>query len=530
MATLDLITRRGRQRLLLRDAVVPSKSGKVEAEFLRGDFRYSPAGMEFPATLHTALLIANIYRPGVSSEVKDWIQSLVHSSSTAEESFLQNVPPHLREYQRRGVEFLSKRRGALLADSVGLGKTIQAIAAAPVGKARRLVVCPNHLKGWWYDQIREYYPDARIGVCGQGRNAVTQMDVAATEGVWDWNIVHWEAIWMKSNLSLLRKVVWDVIIADEAHRIKNRKTKTADALKSLRARRRWALTATPYANLPADLFSILQWLNPEVYSSYWKFYAVYTQYVPGPYAREEIGPKNCRTLAWELEDVMLRRSVEDVLDEVPPTTHTTLSIEMQGEQHRTYEIVRKQTYIELEGAGRLSIPNAVARLVRLRQVCIDPSLIGMPGDPAKIEALSELLEMSDEPCVVFTTFRNVATKAAYMIDGLEAYVGGEGPEVIVRFQEGQAAHIIGTIAAMGEGFNLQRARRVIFIDLPWSQVQYQQAIGRVRPGLNRRPVEIISIEAKESIDQFIREVLDGKISGAEQVYSALSDLLKGEGV
>jgi SNF2 family DNA or RNA helicase len=414
---------------------------------------------------------------------------------------------------------MAQRPAALLADSVGLGKTIQAIAAASIATRPRLVVCPNPLKDWWHDQIAQYCPRHSIVVCGQGVDAVPG---SANLDLGDWVIVHWEAIrGVKSgrNLNRLKNIYWGVITSDEVHRIKNPKTLTAQALKQLRARQRFALTATPYANITADLFSILQWLRPDVYTSYWKFYALYVNYFTTEWGRQVIGPKNEKTLAWELQDIMLRREHKHVFDEVPPTTTTILPVRLESEQRATYELVRKEALLALEDGSEMTITNAIARTVRLRQVTADPSLINMPGGSAKLEALEALLDMSDEPVVVFTAFRDVARRIASK-DSRSLYIGGSDMASISDFQEGRTDVLVGTISAMGEGLNLQRARRAIFVGLPWSQVKWIQATGRIRPGLDR-PTEIIIIEARNTIDRVIRRVLEGKVQGAQAVYDAL---------
>lgn len=246
------------KRLILREASHPRTFYGIrpEAEFIEDNARWIEGALTFPKTLHTALLLVTMYNPQVSEDVKAWINSEIVPETSLRTRVECNSWSELREYQKEGVTFLTTRESALLADSVGLGKTIQAIAAAQIGPERRLVVCPNSLKGWWHDQISKHCPGHRIVVCGQGRKAFPNDINWQTFG--DWTVVHWEAVRNLSTLGKLRRVTWDVIIADEAHRIKNRKTKTAKALKQLKTHQRWALTATPYANLPSDLFSILQ--------------------------------------------------------------------------------------------------------------------------------------------------------------------------------------------------------------------------------------------------------------------------------
>lgn len=520
------------KKLILHGGTRPERVPRLEAEFLHGQAKWSQQdkGWAFPRTVHTALLLSTIYPHtgvfGIEQEVRDWVTcTLVQSKLAVRPDFGREViRTGLRDYQSGGARFLQQRPAALLADSVGLGKTRQAIAAAAGLEGLKLVVCPNPLKHWWEQQIRTLI-DAPVVVAGQGADAVPcGLDGPA------WLIVHYEAARMPANLERLRKVIWDVIILDEAHRIKNRKTQTAKALKKLRAKRRWALTATPYANLPDDLFSILQWLRPGLYTSYWKFFALYTRFIPTNWGYSGLGPKSKRTLAWELSDIMLRREPEDVFGEVPPVTHTTIPVVLEGQQLASYDLVRVETLIELESGHELTIPNMVARMVRLRQVVTDPRQIGLPGQSAKLAAVEALLNMSDEPVVVFTQFRLTAqaigsrSGPGKSVKPRSVYIGGCSDEPVGSFQRGETDVLVGTISAMGEGLNLQRARRAIFVNLPWSLVKWHQAVGRIRPGIGR-PTEVVTIEARRTIDQVVRSTLENKLSGAQAVYDALKAIL-----
>lgn len=254
---------------------------------------------------------------------------------------------------------------------------------------------------------------------------------------------------------------------------------------------------------------------------------MYVHYSQGEYSRIDEGPKHVKTLAWELRYTMLRREPKDVFEEVPPVTYTTIKVEMTGKQRESYDVARKEALLQFEGQEEIPIPNAIARIMRLRQIACDPSLISAPGESAKLDALNDLVGMSEEPVIIFTTFRSVAEQVVKRFEGCSLYIGGSSEKEIEDFTTGRTNILVGTTGAMSEGFNLQRARRMVFVDLPWSSVKYIQAVGRIRPGLDGRIVEVINIEARNSVDSVVKDVLDGKLSGSSEVYSAIRESLRG---
>lgn len=516
-----------KRKLRLVGAKAPHKQAydHLSAEFLTSGYTRSRGNILFPLTLHTALLVADAYDPKISEEVLEWIRCERQASKMV---YAPRQPSpawrYLRPYQVNGSVFLLDREGALLADAVGLGKTIQAVVAGASLQGQKLVICPNSLKTWWTEQIIMYTPNDTILTCGQGRNSIPKdLDLKDFE----WVIIHWDVIRTAYVQSELKKINWGAIIADEAHRIKNRDTKTAQALKRLVAKQRWALTAMPYANIPADMFSILQWLDPKKYTSYWKFYALYVNWIPSDYSRTSLGPRNERMLAWELKDVFLRRELGDVYTDLPEIERTTIRVKMDMHQALLYGKLRKEFLTKFGNGSPLVISNAVARTVRLRQAVTMPRLLGYDYKSPKLEAVEDLLAMDDSPAVVVSTFRGVARELASRDPTNRAtYVGGSDPENVSAFTCGDKRVLVGTIAALGEGFNLQRANTIIFVDLPWSLIQWEQTKGRIRPGMFGRKVRIIDIAVQNTIDDAIRKVLDHKLAGSQAVYDAIVEAVE----
>ena len=216
-------------------------------------------------------------------------------------------------YQRAGACFLSLIGSGLLADSVGLGKTLQALAVIEtIGKgARSLVLVPAVLKYQWESEIKRFLPQWKAQVIDG--NAMTRTEQWQEEA--DIYIANYELL-LRDN-ERLSAFVWDIIVCDEATRISNIRAKTYKALMKLKARRRIALTGTPVQNRPDDLFGILNWTNPGMLGSFMNFIERYC------YRNQwggVLGYHNLEELARRIEPFMIRRRKEDVLKDLPEKT------------------------------------------------------------------------------------------------------------------------------------------------------------------------------------------------------------------
>lgn len=431
----------------------------------------------------------------------------------------------LYHYQRE-TEHKAFASNLFIAFEPGLGKTVTAIElgkdvmASPALRNANavLVICPKRLRLQWIAMIQE-------------QDLVTSITVVETGMVFKgreltgWVVTHYEAA--VDTQVYLRQRVWGLVVVDEAHHIKNRKALRTKAVRSIEAIRKVALSAVPMDRSPAELWSVLNWLFPQQYRSYWNFVEKYCTLEPIPPwythgkvsgAGKIIGTKNEEELARQLEPVFIRYTKQQVAPELPAKTLSRIPVEMYPEQEALYNKIANAKDIIVD---EMIIPNILARITKLQQVTSDPIAAGLGTQPsAKCDWVAEYLEDNPEVvAVVFTRFRATAKALAARFE-CEYIVGGveEWPE----FLDGRTRVITGTIAGMGEGIDgLQRADVAIFVDQEWSTTLMTNAMDRIhRLGITT-PKHIIHLYCPHTKDELVLRALDEKWTSQQLVYHYL---------
>jgi SNF2 family DNA or RNA helicase len=418
-----------------------------------------------------------------------------------------------RPYQASAAQFASKRN-LLLADECGLGKTLTAITAAQNAGAKTvLVVCPLRVRAQWIVEIADQAPRDRVQLHMYG---VPFQHYKHKDG---WFITHYEAA--RDDASLASRL-WDFMIIDEAHRIKNRNAQWTRELKHIPSVRKMALTGTPMEKTPADLWSLLNWLYPGSYRSYWRFYEKYVDYVVEGWQRKYRvirGPKNTRQLGKELSRTYLRRTKKEVEPDLPPRIEQKIYIPMYEPQDKVYSEIYESKDILLEYEGtEMFIPNALALFSKLHQVSVLPEAIGLNILSSKMTWLWDWLDDNPDPVIIFSKYRKVIEYVASEI-GCPTIVGGVR-EVPKSFLDGTDRVVAGTISAMGEGLNLQKAEVAIFLDQEWSATMMTQAIDRIhRIGIDS-PKLVYYLTSSRTDDHVLKSVKE-KWSNSEMIHEAV---------
>jgi SNF2 family DNA or RNA helicase len=430
----------------------------------------------------------------------------------------------LLPYQRDGVLHLAFGERALLADEMGLGKTVQAIAACELLARRRnvsrvLVVCPASLKTEWEEQIARFVErPARVVFGARAQRLAAYRDPAF------FTIVNYEQVVGDAG-EINDLLAADVVILDEAQRIKNWRTKTARRVKSLRAPFAFVLTGTPVENRIDEIYSIAQFLDPEVPGPLFRFNRDF-------YKLDEKGRpvdyQNLEELHRRLRPVMLRRRKRDVEADLPGRTVKTYFVAMAEEQRARYEDYQYPARQLIAKAQRRPLTQAeFDRLQQLlacmRMVCDSPAIL----DPAcrispKIEELEgilgDLLEDPDRKVIVFSEWermlRLVRELAGEM--GVEcAWHTGALPQQrrraeINRFKQDPACRLFLSTDSGSVGLNLQVASAVVNIDLPWNPAKLEQRIARAWRKNQTRSVTVVNLVAEDSIEHSILHLLGQK--------------------
>jgi superfamily II DNA or RNA helicase len=436
----------------------------------------------------------------------------------------------LYPYQAEGALFAVRAGRVLIGDDMGLGKTIQAIAATEIlaqhfGVAKVLVVCPTSLKYQWQSEIMRFsgrHGENVARVINGGRTQ-RQNDFALDDFC---KITNYEKL--KPDLDLIAAWAPDLVIVDEAQRVKNWNTIAARALKRIDSPYAIVLTGTPLENKLEELISIVQFVDQHRLGPTWKLLHEHqvkdeAGRVTGYIGLEKIG----QTLA----PVMIRRRKSEVLRQLPARTDQNLLVpmtEMQMLLHqenadivaRIVQRWRKTRFLSDTDQRRLT-----CALQNMRMSCNSTYLLDQDTDHGvKADELAALFEdLFAEPDAKAVVFSQWTRTHDIVIRRLEArdlgYVSFHGgvpsdkrPALVERFREDPACRVFLSTDAGSTGLNLQHASTLVNMDLPWNPAILEQRIARIHRMGQTRPVRVINFVAKGTIEEGMLSVLAFKRS------------------
>jgi len=437
-------------------------------------------------------------------------------------------------HQMKAYQYGMERDRILIADDMGLGKSLESITIA-LGKKQQyglkhcLVICGvNSLKWNWVQEIEEHSNEKayvlgqrkkRDGTYRVGTNADKIKDLKNIDSVEEFFIItNVESLQNDDITKLLcdlceRKII-DISIADEFHKMKNTESKQGKNTMKVRTKYQVALTGTPVLNSPLDLYAILCWLGYEK-KSFYSFKSFYTR--KGEH-NKVVGYRNMHILQENLSKIMLRRRKEDVLD-LPEKQYKNILLEMPKDQLTIYNEVREALLNEID-LIELS-PDPLARLIRLRQAtahtCILSSTI---SESIKIECMKELvaeLVAESRKVIVFSNWTEVTDIVG---DALSEYnplfiTGKTKDDERIRIKDEfqnnpERMVIVGTIGAMGTGLTMTAAEAVIFMDEPWTNGAKEQAVDRAHRIGQKNNVLIYTLMCKDTIDERVHRIVETK--------------------
>ena len=485
---------------------------------------------------HFAPWLERLRRARVRTEARAAFLAEVNAGAASFDVLRQPLLP----YQRQGMLHLAFGERALLADEMGLGKTVQAIAACELiarrkDVARVLVVCPASLKAEWEEQIARFSDRETRVVFG-----LRPARLAAYRTPAFFNIVNYEQV--VSDAADINEILRpDVIVLDEAQRIKNWQTKTARRVKSLRSPYAFVLTGTPVENRIDELYSIVQYLDPELAGPLFRFNRDFYE-LDG--RGRPIDYKNLAVLRARLAPLMLRRRKADVEGELPDRTVKNYFVPMVEEQRARYQDYHAPA-MRLIGLARKRplLPAEFDRLMMLlncmRMVCDTPAIL----DPAcrispKLEELEgilgDLLEEPDRKIIVFSEWERMLQLVRELAGeiGVEAaWHTGSVPQQrrraeIVRFKQDPACRLFLSTDSGSLGLNLQVASAVVNVDLPWNPARLEQRIARAWRKHQSRSVTVVNLVCEDSIEHQMLQVLGSKQALADGLLDGEGDLAK----
>ena len=400
-------------------------------------------------------------------------------------------------YQFEGVGFLYPRYSALLADEMGLGKTMQAITAMRLllraGELGRiLLVCPKPLVSNWRREFALWAPEIPLAII-EGDQAKRQ---------WQWQqvdapikIANYELL-MRDRDVLDSSLHFDLVVLDEAQRIKNRNSTTSQIVRSISRSRNWALTGTPVENSPEDLVGIFEFLSPG-------------------YLQSGMQP---RCMGKAARDYILRRTKDMVLSDLPPKLFRDAELELSPEQFVTYDSAENEGVLRLSEMGvGITIQHVFELVLRLKQICNFDPVTGASSKLERLEADIEEVAASGQKAIVFSQWVMTIKKLRERLErfGVLEYHGqlphAQRETVIDQFKSDPSKHVILMSYGAGSvGLNLQFCQYVFLFDRWWNPAVEDQAINRAHRIGVTGPVTVTRMLTLGTIEERINQVLDEK--------------------
>ena len=424
----------------------------------------------------------------------------------------------LREYQADGFKWLARLSrwgaGACLADDMGLGKTIQALAAilnnAPKGPS--MVVAPTSVLMNWKDEAARFAPTLNVVEFGAGDRQGVIENLAA----FDLLLVTYGLLQQEKTAEMLSSAKFATVVLDEAQAIKNFATKRSKAAMNLQADFKLITTGTPLENHLGELWNLFRFINPGLLGSLNRFNEKFA--APIERNRDRNARQRLRKLVMPF---MLRRTKNQVLEELPARTDVVLRVESSPEQIAFYEALRQKAVEKLEGVGAEDAGGPkhlqiLAEIMKLRRACCHPKLVHPETNigSAKLDAFEELVEellQNGHKALVFSQFTgHLGILREYLDERGVSYqyldgstTAGEREKRVRAFQSGEGDLFLISLKAGGTGLNLTAADFVIHMDPWWNPAVEDQASDRAHRIGQTRPVTVYRLVAKGTVEEKI---------------------------
>ncbi|NJR68516.1 MAG: DEAD/DEAH box helicase [Synechococcales cyanobacterium CRU_2_2] len=487
---------------------------------------------------------------------------------TLEPKLPSTLQAELRDYQKEGFEWLARLAhwgvGACLADDMGLGKTIQALALiltrAPQGPT--LVVAPTSVGINWISEAQKFAPTLNPillstntagsrqgaeskGLQGDSFGSLRSNRQATLDNLqpFDLLVCTYGLLQQPEVATMLAAVAWETIVLDEAQAIKNSATKRSQAAMKLQAGFKLIATGTPIENHLGELWNQFRFINPGLLGSQEQFNQRFA--VPIERNQDKAVRHQLRTL---IQPFILRRTKNQVLEELPSRTEITLTVELSPEERALYEALRREAIAKLSdsdaeaGTKHLQI---LAEITKLRRLCCNAKLV-VPDAPlpsAKLQVFGEVLEELLENRHKALVFSQFVDHLRILRDYLDTqkisyqYLDGSTPtpqrkQRVDAFQAGEGDVFLISLKAGGTGLNLTAADYVIHMDPWWNPAVEDQASDRAHRIGQQRPVTIYRLVAQGTIEEKIvelhrqkRDLADSLLEGTDSSGKLSSDQL-----
>lgn len=427
-----------------------------------------------------------------------------------------------KPHQQAIIDLISSNPLAL--HPCGAGKTLTGVLAAKRAQEKDaphlpILVVTKKLTRWqWEQTINEMYPADEVYILTEKHKGKINAPI--------WIITHYEHL--IRNGGVLNSSNFACIIADEVHKIKNRLAQRTKALKALRSVRRLGLTGTETSKDVSDLWSIYNWLHPEIFGERktWTFRHFFDMFVDWEmsYSGYRIvnGPKNLDKLAQLSADFVHNIKREDINAVFPDIRTEYIPIELEGLQKSEYNKLRPKgiMYPDLETIDELFIRNQLVRIIRMQQFITDPLLLGSEAPSAKLIWCYEYVEDNPNTSILFfTRFKDTALRLAQTLHA--AVLTGEHERGMQEFIAGKQRLCVATLGKASESLDLPDLNTIVFIDQTRNQIEMRQAADRFNRMGASGGKQLIYLLARNTIDERIDKARQLNQTDVELVRSAI---------
>jgi superfamily II DNA or RNA helicase len=443
----------------------------------------------------------------------------------------------LYDYQREGALFAAKAGRSLIGDEMGLGKTIQAIATAEIlaqhmGVERVLIICPTSLKYQWEREIAKFTTRDATVISGLIQDRRVLFETPSFFKILNYDTVH-------RDLDLIRAWSPDLVILDEAQRIKNWSTRVARSVKQVPSPYAVVLTGTPLENRLEELVSIVQFIDRQRLGPTYRLLHTHQQLDEHG---KVVGYRDLNRIGETLEPILIRRQKKDIAMQLPPRLDKTFFMPMtqlQRDMHsENQEMVAKLVH-KWRRYGFLTESDQRKLMIGLQnmRMSCDSSYLLDQGTDSGVKAdevvtlLDELIESPANKVVIFSQWLRMHALLVKRIKdkpwGHVLFHGGvessKRKDLVDQFREDPNCRVFLATDAGGVGLNLQHANIVINMDLPWNPAVLEQRIGRVHRLGQTQPVSVVNYVSQGTIEegmlgviQFKKNLFAGVLDGGEK--------------
>lgn len=448
----------------------------------------------------------------ISEDVLDWYTSLqkhydkvkdiIENSRKMElGNYLDTI---LKDYQKIGIKFLLEAKRCILGDDMGLGKSLQLLSALHyVHSKRTIIIAPAYVKYTWKAEIEKWLSGYTVfladGTKKVRENIITDFRRCETPAIL---IVNYEMLQYRNIEKIMdngikKKVMEfkfpeiqmeaDVLILDECHRAKNRKNLSIPAIKNIKSKYLWCATGTPINKDPAEIWQILNLIDPSIFTSYWNFAQFYCNVQKNFYGgMDVVSIRREKAYNSVINRYMFRRIKEDVLPELPEKIVHEIPIELNKKHMQCYKYLFKY----LDGAGNI-IESDLELFIRLSQCVQAPKLVYFDEESTIYTAIKELytdITANNNIKPVIIAFDSKISAELFhqekILKDTEIITGAvkmeKRHEILNRFKSGKFKVLITTQKALAEGVSIDECNDIIFADVSYSNVVNAQFRDRIR--------------------------------------------------